>query len=415
MKKQVKINKNLSLVSKFLTSIILCLVNFIPIAHAAGGDLSISSGIRMSSEQILEGQSYQLYTSVYNNSNIDLQGRVKFFVNNSQIGTDQPVAVIAGSSDNAFVSWTPSTYGTQKLSVELVPWEREGDDTSNNYFIFEVDVLRDSDRDGVANITDTDDDNDGVSDQEDLFPLNGNEWQDTDGDGKGDNEDPDDDNDGVPDETDQLPLNPDESIDTDGDKIGNTQDNDDDNDGLLDDSELNLKTDPLKADTDGDGQNDNIDQFPLDPEEWNDHDQDGIGNNKDPDDDNDGTPDQEDTHPLNKKPSIKLNEEKNILLPLFKELKLDASNSIDEDGEVVSYLWETPFGKFEGKTFSTNFNQIGDYQIKLSIKDDYGEISTSIINIKVNNQSFLNNIILTLITTLLACLLIFKYIVRARN
>lgn len=51
-------------------------------------------------------------------------------------------------------------------------------------------------------------------------------------------------------------------------------------------------------DSDGDGFIDIIDAFPEDPSEWQDSDQDGIGNNTDLDDDNDGTPDTIDAFPL---------------------------------------------------------------------------------------------------------------------
>ncbi|MGX9728816.1 MAG: Lcl domain-containing protein [Candidatus Electronema sp. VV] len=52
------------------------------------------------------------------------------------------------------------------------------------------------------------------------------------------------------------------------------------------------------ADTDGDGVADDEDAFPNDPSEWLDSDQDGIGNNADPDDDNDGVTDSKDAFPL---------------------------------------------------------------------------------------------------------------------
>jgi len=52
------------------------------------------------------------------------------------------------------------------------------------------------------------------------------------------------------------------------------------------------------ADSDGDGVADPDDAFPDDPSEWSDNDEDGIGDNADPDDDNDGIPDEEDPHPL---------------------------------------------------------------------------------------------------------------------
>jgi hypothetical protein len=59
-----------------------------------------------------------------------------------------------------------------------------------------------------TNLTeDTDDDNDGVPDVSDAFPLNAAESLDTDSDGIGNNTDLDDDNDGIPDYIDADPLN----------------------------------------------------------------------------------------------------------------------------------------------------------------------------------------------------------------
>ncbi len=46
------------------------------------------------------------------------------------------------------------------------------------------------------------------------------------------------------------------------------------------------------VDTDGDKVPDVLDRFPNDPNEWNDSDNDGVGNNQDPDDDNDLMPDE---------------------------------------------------------------------------------------------------------------------------
>ena len=86
----------------------------------------------------------------------------------------------------------------------------------------------------------------------------------------------DSDGDGVPDIDDAFPDDPNESEDTDGDGEGNNADTDDDNDGTLDID----------------------DAFPLDPNESLDTDGDGIGNNADEDDDNDGVPDVDDPAPL---------------------------------------------------------------------------------------------------------------------
>ncbi len=91
-------------------------------------------------------------------------------------------------------------------------------------------------------------------------------------------------------ETQTSLLYPEHDFDNDG--LVDSQDNDDDNDGL-NDSQENDDTCPfrLKADSDNDGYNDSTDQFPCDSNEWQDTDNDGIGNNSDNDDDNDGLSD----------------------------------------------------------------------------------------------------------------------------
>ena len=133
----------------------------------------------------------------------------------------------------------------------------------------------DFDLDGAEDALDTDDDNDGVADTQDVFPKDPDESLDNDHDGIGNNADPDDDNDGAEDASDAFPFDPLETIDTDGDGVGNNADTDDDNDGVSDEE----------------------DAFPLDFYESVDSDGDGMGDNIDPDDDNDGIPDNEDKTP----------------------------------------------------------------------------------------------------------------------
>ncbi|MDA8663899.1 thrombospondin type 3 repeat-containing protein [Porticoccaceae bacterium] len=149
-------------------------------------------------------------------------------------------------------------------------------DQQDNCSLVENPQQLDTDSDDSGNACDTDDDNDGVVDTDDAFPLDASESLDTDSDGTGNNADTDDDNDGVIDADDAFPLDANESLDTDGDGIGNNADTDDDNDGVVD--------------TD--------DAFPLDASESLDTDSDGIGNNADTDDDNDGVVDADDAFPL---------------------------------------------------------------------------------------------------------------------
>jgi PKD repeat protein len=96
---------------------------------------------------------------------------------------------------------------------------------------------KNSDGDAEFDLVDEDDDNDGVNDDDDLFPNNPAEWADFDEDGIGDNTDDDDDGDGIIDANDDLPLNPDEVIDSDGDGLGDNEDPDDDNDGIFDEDD----------------------------------------------------------------------------------------------------------------------------------------------------------------------------------
>ena len=164
----------------------------------------------------------------------------------------------------------------------------------------------DSDGDTIPNCVDTDDDNDGVLDTNDAFPLDPAEWTDTDADGIGNNADNDDDNDGFTDldelvcDSDPLdrfnkPADQDSDLipdcvdpDRDGDGYDNTQDVFPDNDREWVDTDGDGLGDNFEVDDDNDGYLDTNDAFPLDPNEWSDTDNDGIGDNADPDDNNDG-------------------------------------------------------------------------------------------------------------------------------
>lgn len=111
---------------------------------------------------------------------------------------------------------------------------------------------------------------------------------DIDSDGMPNDIDPDDDNDGITDEKDAFPLEPEEWVDKDGDLIGDNLDADDDADGIGDDENKNGIPDHEELDFDGDGvlRSNAIpwDAFPFDPKEWRDTDGDGIGDNSDADD-----------------------------------------------------------------------------------------------------------------------------------
>ncbi len=180
---------------------------------------------------------------------------------------------------------------------------------------------RDTDDDGVMDNVDQaptdpdvqfDSDRDGIDNRDDNCALHYNPLQrDLDGDSRGDACDSDMDGDGVANSEDAFPQDETESADTDGDGVGNNEDTDDDNDGVADandafptDATEQTDTDgdgtgnSADTDDDGDGTPDTEDAFPLDSSEDTDTDGDGIGNNSDTDDDGDGVPDASDAFPL---------------------------------------------------------------------------------------------------------------------
>ena len=109
-----------------------------------------------------------------------------------------------------------------------------------------------------ALVLDNDDDNDGILDYLDEFPLIAStdlldRLIDPDGDYDGD---------GVPNASDHFPQDPSESTDLDFDGIGNNADNDDDGDGVIDESDA-FRFNPFESiDSDGDGIGDFVDAAP---------------------------------------------------------------------------------------------------------------------------------------------------------
>ena len=139
-----------------------------------------------------------------------------------------------------------------------------------------------------------DSDNDGWSNDGDLFSNNPTQWADRDGDGHGDNQSTN----ASP--SDAFPADGTQWEDADGDGHGDnpygTQGDwfpydpsrwqDSDADGIADEDDAFDNENSQSEDRDGDGYGDNpngnrADQFPDDPLEWFDNDGDGFGNNQD--------------------------------------------------------------------------------------------------------------------------------------
>lgn len=346
------------------------------LALASSGDLVLSpANVSFSTNAFLEGKIVRIYATAANPGGEDIRGVVRFYDGKEQIQGDQPISVLSGRDDSVFVDWKADP-GNHTIKVTLIPFENEGDDPDNNTVVKEIVVLADTDRDGIPNRDDPDDDNDGTPDSQDAFPLNKNEWLDSDGDTIGNNKDDDDDNDGVKDADDALPLNANETVDTDKDGIGNNEDKDDDGDGLSDADEISKGTDPLNPDTDGDTVNDKEDAYPLDPTQARDYDRDGVSDSKDNDADNDGIPKEKDVNDTNLGPKIKLTtDEKSPRRIIFpgELVSFETTTSYDPDGQIVETLWTAPGEKSNNPKFTTKFPKTGVQKLTVRLTDDRGE------------------------------------------
>jgi len=300
-------------------------------------DLALEEGSIRTQNSVIVGRTVRIYAKVKNNSSTDLFGTVKFYDEKRQefIGEDQPVSVVADSTDDVFVDWDARSVGSFAISARVVPWDDEGDNPNNNKVTTSIYVDIDSDSDGIPNQQDPDDDNDGVLDTEDAFPNDPSETTDTDGDGIGNNEDDDDDGDGLVDVQDMFPTDSTETIDTDGDGVG-----------------------------------DNTDAFPNDPNESVDVDEDGLGDNEDPDSNNKGP--------------IPLIDTEDALVSTGSIITFNALKSHDLDGEIVSYEWDFGDGVDSTSVVVDHiFENPGTYEVKLKVVDDKGEYRIGMMTITV--------------------------------
>lgn len=405
------------------------LILFLPLAFAASGDLYLSSeNVWLSDSNLVHGEEVRMYATVSNDTENDLLGSVQFVDQGtgSQIGTDQPISVLARKTDTVFVDWAASA-GTTTVQVTVIPWDTSEDDPSNNQVSFTVTVDYDYDGDGVGNAQDPNDDNDEAADTEDAFPYDATETQDTDGDGTGNNTDTDDDNDGILDAEDELPEDATETQDTDEDGTGNNTDTDDDNDGLSDEEETSAEdpTDPTDADTDGDGYSDGpgtdetnletADTFPTDPEEWSDYDADGEGDNADTDDDNDNLSDEEDLYPQNAGPVVVMNQTIEETENGERTLVLDASQSYDPEGSPLVIQWWAEDGTLLGEEAILKL-PINNTLLpsKLVILDEIGEARTLELNL-LGTLEYIGTMGLALGVALGISLAILLYLKYSRN
>ncbi len=147
--------------------VLLCILS--PRVHAEEINAGFVQGLWYSSPNIFEGVPVRVYAALRNNSPHDLTGTVRFTDNGKRIGSS-PVSALSGRLVETWIDWTP-THGEHALSVSLSDAELHviGGETIQAEVadIVVEDTLiadYDTDKDGVGNEIDTDDDNDDVPD-----------------------------------------------------------------------------------------------------------------------------------------------------------------------------------------------------------------------------------------------------------
>ncbi len=229
----------------------------------------------------------------------DLPNKVRQFVNGEitvdvfieQSNTIDNSSIIETDTDDVKDTGDASPIDTTEsvyIDEDTITNNKDTDDNNSNGALNNTgaedsnEIAKDTDTDTGAEDSneiakDTDTDKDGIKDNEDAFPLDASESIDTDRDGIGNNADPDDDNDSILDEIDLFPLIAISGrLDTDSDGApdecfsqclsqGLLADLDDDNDGLLDIRDEFPTSSGNVTDIDSDGIFDVYDVAPNDP------------------------------------------------------------------------------------------------------------------------------------------------------
>jgi hypothetical protein len=161
--------KNLKQVGKttIAIGILLLILNIIPNTAAQTLNTDAFMDTFTLSNQPVEGQSTRLYASAKNSPETDTYGNIIFSLDGAAITAPQPISIVNGQSDQAFIDWTPSFGGYVDLTATLYSINIFDPDESNNTItLSDIFVDYDTDGDGIGNLIDIDDDNDNCTDEQ---------------------------------------------------------------------------------------------------------------------------------------------------------------------------------------------------------------------------------------------------------
>jgi len=315
-------------------------------------------------------------------------------------------------------TWEKVTQPGTTLYFAVVALEEYGFDMEQ--MLMQTNILLDQDGDGVSDDNDFDDndplewddsDSDGTGDNADQFDNDPSAWQDSDADGcpntingtsttgllldqfiNNSNLCIDNDLDSVDDRADDLfPNNSNEWADADLDGVGDNADQFDNDVAASLDSDQDGYPDAWNLGKSGADSTSGLilDQFPNDPNEWEDSDFDGVGNNSDwapndylewADSDGDNIGDNADAAPndpnrsLNQAPIISLEAESAEILTTD-TLSLSINTS-DPDNDLLSLSLHSDLSFVaiidDALSISPTDSDAGNYTIIVGVKDDFG-------------------------------------------
>ncbi|MEK7139610.1 MAG: PKD domain-containing protein [Patescibacteria group bacterium] len=148
------------------------------------------SDIRLSGGQVLVDKTMNVIARIHNYGTEDAKGYATFLMGGNVIGTSQEISILTGTYDDAWIEFTVPS-GAFNIQVQIIMTGGVNDQVLDNNYeqtaVITPDI--DTDRDGIGNTSDPDDDNDDLSDNDEQAKGTDPLVADTDGDGRKDGAD----------------------------------------------------------------------------------------------------------------------------------------------------------------------------------------------------------------------------------
>ena len=153
--------------------VVICFLLFPLVSFAIGSNAGIIQGLWYSQEKIFDGDTVRIYVAVRNNTQSDLTGTVDFFDGDKKLG-QQHVQALSGRIIESWADWGV-VYGEHKLRAEFSQTElhpvgtgTEKIQVTSRLAEDTLTIDYDTDKDGIGNKIDTDDDGDSISDVDEI-------------------------------------------------------------------------------------------------------------------------------------------------------------------------------------------------------------------------------------------------------